>query len=971
MDNIDGNITSRVSMNLTGIDITVPGMVNIPVRVSDNAGNQTVINRKVYLNYAFNSNTILDPEFNEALNTNQWGLSGGSEQVTLYTENGNLVVAIVSPGGWDSATSPFLRNVTTNQLLPGNWYMFQFDVKAEKARQMRIRAGLELWSDPWIEDFQGGAVRNLQYQVTTEWQTIYYVFYVENATSSAGSNVVKFEIKLGTITWGSEESNNKVFIDNAQFYLLSQVDDAPVITVVPDKPVSFPAGTALPDFLTYVTINDKEDGMIAVTSGMINASALNMNVAGTYDVVFTVTDKGGNTVTKTITITILETADTTAPVLTVVDTLPVSFDQFEATVVDLKAYITTVDNVDGSIAITNAMVNAGGFSLNTAGVFTVTYTVTDSSGNVATITIELTVIDKQAPVISGAKDQTITVGDTFNPLAGVTAVDNVDGPIVLTLAHVTGYDAFLDANMVADVAGDFELTYTVVDALGNERVVKVTISVLQIEFDETLAVNLLGLNIPVQNDGGTVESSGVYNPDGSLTVTYNGVKGWYGSYSKITYSNVVLLEGRIYKLVVEAKANTARDVLVRFVGANNVAVEAFMNRKVVPLGTEYAVFELIFELDQAGPYNVQLHFGWEGNLTNASNANVMYFKQFALIPEKVIEYDVNNAVNLLGLQTAIGNDGGDVESSGVYNPDGSLTVTYNGVKGWYGSYSKITYYQSITSGLNYKLVFEGKAQSARDILIRFVDGAGVVVPGFENRLKVSLGTDYSVQEFLFVAPNTGTYNLQLQFGWEGNLTNATAANVLDIKQFKLIPEKVAVEPQALSFMVDNFESYADQAALDLIYMHRVPNAGANHNDAHVAWSDNEGFAGSNALKLTFGQHNVTGWDLVRTKANIITTGLTDDYLYFAFWFKGDGVVTNVHLWLYWSGSQNSQAIDVSQVPASGGYVYIPLSNYGKTATQITQFAIGYNLANTTTQGFIYIDNVQFITHPNALLNNPA
>jgi len=324
-----------------------------------------------------------------------------------------------------------------------------------------------------------------------------------------------------------------------------------------------------------------------------------------------------------------------------------------------------------------------------------------------------------------------------------------------------------------------------------------------------------------------------------------------------------------------------------------------------------------------------------------------------------------------GLQTAIGNDGGTIESSGVYNPDGSLTVTYNGVKGWYGSYSKITYYQSVTEGLNYKLVFEGKAQTARDILIRFVDGAGVVVPGFENRLKVTLGTEFAVQEFLFVAPNTGTYNLQLQFGWEGHLLNATDPNVLDIKQFKLIAEKVTAEPVALSYMVDDFESYADQAALDLIYMHRVPNAGANHNDAHVAWSDTEGHDGSNALKLTFGQHAVTGWDLVRTKANITTTGLTNDYLYFAFWFKGDGVVTNVYLWLYWSGSQNSQAIDVSQVPASGGYVYIPLANYGKTATEITQYAIGYNLANTTTQGFIFIDNVQFITHPNALVSNPT
>jgi hypothetical protein len=222
MDNIDGNITSMIELDLDGIDISVAGSYQIPITVSDNAGNETITNRLVYLYYSYEEDVILDQEFNEALNTDQWALSGGGEQVTLYTENGNLIVDIVSPGGWDSATSPFLKNITTDQLLPGNWYMFQYDVKAEKDRYMTIRAGLELYGEPWIEDFQNGAVKNLQYQVTTEWQTHYYVFYVEKATSEVGSNVVKFEIKLGTITGGQEEFDNKVYIDNAQFHLLTQ-----------------------------------------------------------------------------------------------------------------------------------------------------------------------------------------------------------------------------------------------------------------------------------------------------------------------------------------------------------------------------------------------------------------------------------------------------------------------------------------------------------------------------------------------------------------------------------------------------------------------------------------------------------------------------------------------------------------------------------------------------------------------------
>lgn len=75
----------------------------------------------------------------------------------------------------------------------------------------------------------GGKFSNQQFTVPTEWTTIYYVFYVDQERST-DSNGVKFEIKVGTITWGSEEKNNKVYIDNAQFYLLTAEDDAPVIT---------------------------------------------------------------------------------------------------------------------------------------------------------------------------------------------------------------------------------------------------------------------------------------------------------------------------------------------------------------------------------------------------------------------------------------------------------------------------------------------------------------------------------------------------------------------------------------------------------------------------------------------------------------------------------------------------------------------------------------------------------------------
>lgn len=54
-------------------------------------------------------------------------------------------------------------------------------------------------------------------------------------------------------------------------------------------------------------------------------------------------------------------------------------------------------------------------------------------------------------------------------------------------------------------------------------------------------------------------------------------------------------------------------------------------------------------------------------------------------------------------------------------------------------------------------------------------------------------------------------------------------------------------------------------------------------------------------------------------------------------------------------------------------LYDQLKRISRSKKDVIQasFCLQWDIANTTTQGFIYIDNAQFITHPNALLNNPA
>lgn len=76
----------------------------------------------------------------------------------------------------------------------------------------------------------------------------------------------------------------------------------------------------------------------------------------------------------------------------------------------------------------------------------------------------------EAPVIN-ASDVTINVGDTFDPLDGVTATDAEDGNIVLTAANVTAN------NVDTTTAGLYSVTYSVSDSegLNTQLTIKVTV----------------------------------------------------------------------------------------------------------------------------------------------------------------------------------------------------------------------------------------------------------------------------------------------------------------------------------------------------------------------------------------------------------------------------------------------------------------------------------------------------------------
>ena len=225
---------------------------------------------------------------------------------------------------------------------------------------------------------------------------------------------------------------------------------APVITLqgAADLTLRFSMDSYVESGATAV---DNRDGEVTVfIQNEIGAAP------GDYAVIYTATDAAGNTATATRTVQ-------------VVDTIPPSISLNGAAEVILEygegftETVTADDNLVSEVPVT--IEGSVGTDL---GDYTLTYTATDAAGNTATATRTVRVVDTIPPVITlnGAAEVTLRYGNGFTET--VTATDNVDGEVPVTI----------DGSVRTD-PGDYTLTYTATDAFGNTATATRTVHVKQ------------------------------------------------------------------------------------------------------------------------------------------------------------------------------------------------------------------------------------------------------------------------------------------------------------------------------------------------------------------------------------------------------------------------------------------------------------------------------------------------------------
>ncbi|MBT8246026.1 MAG: DUF5011 domain-containing protein [Winogradskyella sp.] len=229
--------------------------------------------------------------------------------------------------------------------------------------------------------------------------------------------------------------------------------EAPVITLNGSSAITLDLGDTYTE--QGATATDNVDGDL--TSSIVTTGTVNINVAGTYVVIYSVSDAAGNNASATRTVTV--NPDTTAPVITLNGASTINLNVGDTY---NEQGATATDNIDGNL--TSSIVTIGTVNTNVAGTYVVTYSVSDAAENNASTTRTINVIaDTVAPVITlnGLATVNLTVGDSYAD-AGATATDNIDGNLTSSVV-VTG-------SVNTNVAGTYTLTYNVNDVAGNAAI---------------------------------------------------------------------------------------------------------------------------------------------------------------------------------------------------------------------------------------------------------------------------------------------------------------------------------------------------------------------------------------------------------------------------------------------------------------------------------------------------------------------
>jgi len=569
VDDVDGTVTLDVSHTTGSVDTNTVGTYTINYSFTDIGGNTATTNRTV---------NVIDTE--APIISLRGDATVNHELNTTYTDSG--ASAADSTGEVISSNVPFTGSV--NITVKGA-YTLTYNISDASSN-----AAFPVTRVVNVDD-TGAPSLTLLGNPTISLQT----GDTYNETGATATDAVDDDATLtASIVISGDTVNTSI---NGQYQLVYNVTDSagnaavpvtrtvnvadtrtPVITLTGNQAINLQKGDTYTE--QGATATDAVDDNATLTASIvISGDTVNTSINGQYQLIYNVNDSAGNAavpVTRTVTV-----SDTGAPIITLNGNNVMTVEQ-GSTFTDPGASAT--DTVDDNAILTNNIGVTGTVNTATLGNYTLSYNVSDSSGNAAitvTRTVQVvTAADTIPPVITLNGNSSITIEQftTYTDL-GATATDNIDNNSTVTANIQTS--GIVNTGAI----GNYTVSYNVSDAAGNaatalQRTVQVTVAP-----DTTPPfITLIGNNTlsVVQNSSFTDPGvNATDNMDNNATTTANVVATsnvnttTLGSYS-ISY-NVSDLAGNAATTVsrtvnVIATADTTPPVIT-LIGSNNIILE--------------------------------------------------------------------------------------------------------------------------------------------------------------------------------------------------------------------------------------------------------------------------------------------------------------------------------------------------------------------------------------------------------------
>lgn len=433
LDSEDGDITSSIRYDDSKVNMNTPGDYDLSIEVTDSDGNKTTKTITIHvldqLDYAPTISGADDKQIN---NGDAFNPRTG---VTAQDSKGNdLTNKLVISG-----------KVDTNK--DGQYVLMYYvtDASGKVAIQKRvITVASHIGSDPVIhaadKNYVKGSALLPSIDVTAEDPED------GDLTDKIQYDTSKVDMSVAgdyPLSMSVTDSDGNTATKSITIHVKNQISNLPVITGVADKKIQEGDKFNPKSGVTAADANGKD-----LTSEITIVGEVDRFTAGQYPLTYYVTDANGNVAVEKRVITVI--GEDELPIVLAHDLTIKKGARFKA-----ELYANAYDNQDGDL--TDQIKVVGTVDTDKVGDYQVTYSVTDADGNKKSVTITVTVVDvlDNAPVITGATDVTIKVGDSIDLSSGVTAFDQEDGDLTKEIK--------LSGVVNAGTAGEYEVIYTVWD----------------------------------------------------------------------------------------------------------------------------------------------------------------------------------------------------------------------------------------------------------------------------------------------------------------------------------------------------------------------------------------------------------------------------------------------------------------------------------------------------------------------------